>query len=95
MKPKTATMTKFGNLAWSTTQLISETSVVTPQFGVMYYLETQGLFKALCKFKDFVSESRNELMAWMETDYSKHNYALSLEDEMAAVRAFEHARNYG
>ena len=27
-----ATMTKFGNLAWSTTQLISETSVVTPTF---------------------------------------------------------------
>ena len=69
-------MTKFGNLAWSTTQLISETSVVTPQFGVMYYLETQGLFKALCKFKDFVSESRNELMAWMETDYSKHMHFL-------------------
>ena len=25
-----STITQFGNLAWSTTQLISETSVVTP-----------------------------------------------------------------
>ena len=30
-----ATMTKFGNLAWSTTQLISETSLVTPNFVVV------------------------------------------------------------
>ena len=32
VNPTTATMTKFGNLAWSTTQIISETSVVTPNF---------------------------------------------------------------
>ena len=30
MNPTTATVTKFGNLAWSATQLISEASVVTP-----------------------------------------------------------------
>ena len=38
-----------------------------------------------------VSEPRNELMAWMETDYSKHT--LSMEDKMAG--AFGRAKSYG
>ena len=33
-------------------------------------------------------------MAWMETDYSKMTYVLSMKDEMTA-RAFGRPRNYG
>ena len=36
-EPDEAPMTKFGNLAWSATQLISETSPVTPNFFLHFW----------------------------------------------------------
>ena len=42
-----------------------------------------------------VSEMRKQLMAWMETDYSKHTMYIFLMDGKMVAAAFGRARNYG